>query len=163
MFQVNEMIVYGKHGICKVVAKGKIDMPMIDKNKDYYTLMPCKEKASVVYAPVENNKTIMRYVLTPEEVNSLLKEIPGLEGIQVENEREREACYKEILGSCDCRELIRILKTLYERKQSRLESGKKITTVDEKYFHMAEEQLYGELSFVLGKTKEEILKEICWE
>ena len=46
MFQVNEMIVYGKHGICKVVAKGKIDMPMIDKNKEYYTLMPCKEKAS---------------------------------------------------------------------------------------------------------------------
>ena len=35
MFQVNEMIVYGKHGICKIVAKGKIDMPMIDKNKEY--------------------------------------------------------------------------------------------------------------------------------
>lgn len=163
MFQVDEMIVYGKHGICKVVAKGKIDMPMIDKNKDYYTLMPCKEKASVVYAPVENNKTIMRYVLTQEEVNSLLNEVSRLEEIQVENEKEREACYKEILGSCDCRELIRILKTLYLRRQSRLESGKKITAVDERYFHMAEEQLYGELSFVLGKSKDEILKEICWE
>ena len=151
MFQVDEMIVYGKHGICKVVAKGKIDMPMIDKNKDYYTLMPCKEKASVVYAPVENNKTIMRYVLTQEEVNSLLNEVSGLEEIQVENEKEREACYK------------RILKTLYLRRQSRLESGKKITAVDERYFHMAEEQLYGELSFVLGKSKDEILKEICWE
>ena len=163
MFQVNEMIVYGKHGICKVVAKGKIDMPMIDKNKEYYTLMPCKEKASVVYAPVENNKTIMRYVLTAEEVNRLLKEIPDLEEIQVENEREREACYKEILGSCDCRELIRILKTLYVRRQSRLDNGKKTTAVDERYFYMAEEQLYGELSFVLGKSKEEIIKEICWE
>ena len=129
MFQVDEMIVYGKHEVCKVVAKGKIEMPMIDKNKEYYTLLPCKEKASVVYAPVENNKTVMRYVLTPEEVNSLLKEVPALEEIWVgnererEREREREACYKEILGMCDCREL----------------------------------------SFVLGKTKDEILKEICWE
>ena len=163
MFQVDEMIVYGKHGVCKVIAKGKIDMPLIDKNKEYYTLLPCKEKAAVVYAPVENNKTIMRYVLTPEEVNSLLNEVSELEEIRVENEREREACYKEILGSCDCRELIRILKTLYVRRQSRLESGKKTTAVDERYFYMAEEQLYGELCFVLGKTKDEIIKEICWE
>lgn len=163
MFQVNEMIVYGKHGVCKVVARGKIDMPMIDKNKEYYTLLSCKEKASVVYAPVENNKTVMRYVLTQDEVNKLLKEVPALEEIWIGNEREREACYKEILGRCDCRELIRILKTLYLRKQSRLESGKKTTAVDERYFYLAEEQLYGELSFVLGKTKEEILKEICWE
>ena len=44
-----------------------------------------------------------------------------------------------------------------------LESGKKTTAVDERYFYLAEEQLYGELSYVLGKTKEEILKEICWE
>lgn len=91
MFQVDEMIIYGKHGVCKVIARGKIDMPMIDKNKEYYTLLPCREKAAVVYAPVENNKIIMRYVLTPEE------------------------------------------------------------------------QLYGELSFVLKKTKDEILEEICWE
>lgn len=163
MFRVGEMIVYGKHGVCKVVARGKLDMPMIDKSKEYYTLLPCKEKAAVVYAPVENNKTIMRYVLTPEAVNNLLKEVPALEEIRVENERERENCYKETLSSCDCRELIRILKTLYLRKQSRLENGKKITAVDERYFHLAEEQLYGELSFVLGKTKDEILEEICWE
>ena len=163
MFQVNEMIVYGKHGICKVVAKGKLDMPMIDKNKEYYTLLPYKEKASVVYAPVENNKTVMRYVLSSEEVNSLLKEVPTLEEIWITNDREREACYRETLGRCDCRELIRILKTLYLRRQFRLESGKKTTAVDEKYFHLAEEQLYGELCFVLEKTKDEILKEICWE
>ena len=163
MFQVDEIIVYGKQGVCKIVAKGKLDMSMIDKNKEYYTLVPCKEKKSVIYAPVENNKTVMRHVLTPEEVNSLLKEIPTLKEIRVENERERESCYKEILGSCNCRELIRILKTLYLRKQSRIENGKKITAVDERYFYLAEEQLYGELSFVLGKTKDEILKEICWE
>ena len=163
MFQVDEMIVYGKHGVCKIAAKGKLDMSMIDPNKEYYTLIPCKEKESVIYAPVENNKTFIRHVLTPEEVNSLLKEVPTLKEIKVENEREREACYKEILGSCDCRELIRILKTLYIRRQSRLESGKKTTAVDERYFHLAEEQLYGELSFVLGKSKDEILKEICWE
>lgn len=163
MFQVNEVIVYGKHGVCKIIAKGKIDMPMIDKNKEYYTLMPCKEKATIVYAPVENNKTIMRYVLTLEEVNNLLKEVPNLQEIPIENEREREICYKETLGSCDCRELIRIIKTLYLRKQARLESGKKTTAVDERYFYLAEDQLYGELSFVLGKTKDEIIKDICWE
>lgn len=163
MFQVNEMIVYGKQGVCKVVARGKIDMPMIDKNKEYYTLMPCKEKSSVIYAPIENNKTVMRHILSLEEVRRLLEEVPTLEEISIVNDREREACYKEILARCDCRELIRILKTLYVRKQERLGSGKKITAVDERYFHLAEEQLYNELSLVLGRTKSEIEQEICWE
>lgn len=34
--------------------------------------------------------------------------------------------------------------------------GKKATTVDEKYFRMAEEKLYGELAFVLNIEKEDV-------
>ena len=55
--------------------------------------------------------------------------------------------------SGNCRELVKIIKTLYNRKAARAQRGKRGTAVDERYFRMAEEQLYGELAYVLGMEK----------
>ena len=38
----------------------------------------------------------------------------------------------------------------------RIKDGKKVTVVDDRYFKQAEEQLYGELAFVLAKDKKEM-------
>ena len=61
--------------------------------------------------------------------------------------------YKECIRSCECRELIRIIKTIYIRKKERLSQGKKVTAVDERYLRLAEENLYSELSLLLGIPK----------
>lgn len=74
----------------------------------------------------------------------------------VENEKKREDVFKQALRSCDIREWVRIIKTLYARKQERLARGKKVTASDERFLHAAEENLYGELAVSLGKKKEEI-------
>jgi CarD family transcriptional regulator len=42
--------------------------------------------------------------------------------------------------------------------QSRLEDGKKVAAVDERYFRQAEDLLYGELAYVLDMKKEEMSK-----
>lgn len=49
-----------------------------------------------------------------------------------------------------------MIKTLYERKRERVQSGRKVPVIDERYFHQAEEQLYGELAVVLQIPKEEV-------
>ena len=41
-------------------------------------------------------------------------------------------------------------------KRIRLDEGKKTTVLDERYFKLAENQLYGELAFALGVQKSEI-------
>ena len=48
------------------------------------------------------------------------------------------------------------MKTLYIRRQKRLEEGKKTTAVDDRYFKLAENQLYGELAFALKVKKSEL-------
>ena len=60
------------------------------------------------------------------------------------------------MQTCDCEELVKIIKTLYLRKQQRLESGKKVTVVDEKYFRQAEDKLYEELAYALGMEKKQV-------
>ena len=49
-----------------------------------------------------------------------------------------------------------MIKTIYLRKQKRLQSGRKVTAVDAKYSHLAEENLYGELAVALGIGRNEV-------
>ena len=60
------------------------------------------------------------------------------------------------MRDCDCRQWVRIIKTLYFRKKERIAQGKKVTSVDEHYLKLAENQLYGELSVVMGMEKDEL-------
>ena len=42
------------------------------------------------------------------------------------------------------------------RRKQRTEQGKKSTATDERYFKLAEDSLYSELAFALGKEKNEM-------
>lgn len=55
-----------------------------------------------------------------------------------------------------CKECIRIIKTLYKKRQTRVAEGKKITSGDERYLHLAQEYLYGELAIPLEMEKNEV-------
>ena len=156
MFAVDDYIVYGNHGVCRVEKIGTVALAMVDKNKVYYTLRPVYKNDAVVYAPVENPKSVIRPVLTKEDADKLIEEIPTLESVWIGNEKERELQYKAALRSCDCRELIRIIKTLYHRKMNRIKDGKKVTVVDERYFRQAEDQLYGELAFAMNMERSQV-------
>lgn len=154
MFQVNDVVIYGNHGVCRVIGRGFLSISVADKEKEYYTLRPLYQKEAVIYVPVGGNKTVMRPVISKEEAERLIRDIPTLDALWTANERERESQYRTALKSCDCRELVKMIKALYERRSSRLKDGKKATAVDERYFRMAEEQLYQELAYTFGMEKE---------
>ena len=71
-----------------------------------------------------------------------------------------EEIYKKAYRTCDCREWIKIIKTLYLRKMSRIAEGKKVTVMDGRYLNMAEEKLYTELSLALEMDKERVIEYI---
>lgn len=156
MFKIGEYIVYGHNGICKVEDITYLDMSGADKDRLYYVLLPVNTNGGKLYSPVDSNKIKSRKMLTSEEANQLIDEIPKIEQLWVTNDKLREEQYKEAVKGCDCRQWIRIIKTLYLRKQERLAQGKKVTTIDEHYLKLAENQLYGELSVALGKKKGEM-------
>lgn len=156
MFQVNDIVVYGRHGVCRITDIGTISISMADRHKLYYTLKPLFGHDAVIYVPVDHEGSVMRPVMTKEEAQELIREIPDIECVWSVNEREREAQYKEALRTCDGRELVKIIKLLYQRKQIRVRQGKKMTAVDERYFHQAEERLYEELAYALNIARETV-------
>lgn len=156
MFEIGEHIIYGNHGVCKVEDIGSLDISGIDKSKKCYTLQPVFSKASTLYTPVDNDKVFMRRVMTNEEALELIEQIPDIPLLWIENDKQREEAYKEALRNNDCTDWIKIIKTLYVRKQERMSQGKKLTFTDEKYLSIAQDCLYGELSIAMNIEKEEV-------
>lgn len=156
MFQVGELIVFGNNGVCRVEKIGAPDLIGVPAGVDYYTLAPYYKSNSRVFTPCNNDKIVMRPILTKDEALMLIKEISSIGLITVLDERKREDAYKEVMKSCDCRKFVSIIKTIHLRKQERLQEGRKITSSDEKYCQMAEDKLYEELAIALEIDKKEV-------
>lgn len=153
MFETGEYVIYGNTGICRVMGITTMEMEGISKNRLYYILRPDGQTEGKIFTPVDNRKMVMRKIMSREEVEDLIAEIPDIEVLDVANDKLREEKYKECIRSCECKDLVRIIKTIYLRKKERVSQGKKVTAVDERYLKIAEENLYAELSMLLGVPK----------
>ncbi len=156
MFHVGDYIIYGSNGVCKVDKVGPMDFDGVSRDRMYYTLIPVYSKGSKVFTPIDNHKVVMRPILTTEEANALIDNIQSIDVMWESDDRKREEAFKEALRSCDCREWIKIVKTLYLRRKKRIEAGKKVTASDGKYLYLAEDSLYGELAVALNMKKEKV-------
>lgn len=156
MFEKGEYIMYGHSGICLVEDITHLNLAGVDQKKLYYVLVPQNIKGNRIYFPVEKEKANVRRLITKEEAWKLLDEIQDIEEIRVSNDKLREEQYKAALNSGDYRRWVSVIKTLYWRKQERIARGKKAAAMDERYMKLAEDSLYSELAFVIGKEKSEM-------
>ncbi|MBQ8982434.1 MAG: CarD family transcriptional regulator [Lachnospiraceae bacterium] len=156
MFEVGDYIVCGNNGICAIQNISTIDIPDVDPDRLYYILQPVYTKSSVVYIPVDNDKIVMRKVLTKEQVNELIDHIPQIDAIVEMNDKLREEKFKECMKNHKCEDWIRVIKTLYLRRMERLEKGQKVTATDARYMKAAEDNLYLEFSMALGIDRDEV-------
>ena len=157
MFQINDTVIYGTQGVCKIE---NIEMrEFMGNKKEYYVLKPVKDPSATIYAPTNNAKTIekMRKILSEQEVYHLIETLPEKEIIWYQNESERKEAYKKLLAKGDHTELIGMIKALYLQKQKREAEGKHLYLSDERFFKEAESILYNEFQYVLKIKKDELL------
>ena len=150
MFQAGEWIVCDHNGVCRILDITQ--MPELKKGVLYYELEPAGSAGSRIYAPVDGGRLVMRRLITAAEAKRLLEEIPLIEEIAIASEKKREEQYREAAKQYDCRQWVRLIKTIHTRKRLRRLEGKKATYIDDKYISLAESNLYGELSAALDLT-----------
>ncbi|MBP1754882.1 MAG: hypothetical protein H6Q59_1280 [Firmicutes bacterium] len=156
MFQINDNIIYGEYGVCKVADIATPPITGIDKNCKYYILHPMRTGGHTIYTPIDNLKVAMRNILTREEALRLVNRISSIDFLWIANDKLREEYYKKSLRSNDIVEWVKIIKTLHLRKEERKAEGKSVSATDEKYLKIAEMCLYDELSIALGIPEDEI-------
>lgn len=157
MYKVNDTVLYGTHGVCKItdITEKTFD----GKTIEYYVLKPVYDEKSTIFVPVNNKAlaTKMHSVLSPDEIYDLIKTMPEENPIWIENEAVRKERYKEIITAGDRRELVILIKTLFLHQQKQKESGKKLHVTDERFFNDAEKMLYEEIAHVLNIKPEQVL------
>lgn len=148
MFQVDDLIIYGGTGVCRVTA---VDTR---EGRSFYTLDPVYG-TETIYVPADA-KVFMRPVLTRAEAEDLIAQIPSIdaESVAGKNLQLLGRYYQEALQSHQCTDLIRLIKTIYNRNNSTGRDTKKPYKLDETYRKRAEDLLHGELAVSLEIPRE---------
>ncbi len=97
---------------------------------------------------------------TGDEIKELIHTMPQQKEITVVNEKHRKEVYKTVIESGDRSEIMRLVKTLYERREAQQKAGKKQHLVDERFMKEAETVLYDEFAFVLNIERDSVVEYI---
>ena len=99
----------------------------------------------------------MKEILSPEEIKELIHSLPDKEPLWSDDDKERAELYREIFEKGERGDIIRVIKTLYDKKTELSEKGKKLRSHDEAVFNRAEKMIYDEFALVLDIKREDVV------
>lgn len=158
MYQLGQLVVYGYHGVCRVVG---FQNRVVDRiPKQFLVLEPTQKASSQFFVPMYNSVAMGKIspLLSQQELTQMLSSdaVHTLQWIPDENRRKQ--CYRELSGTV-CRErMAQMLYSLYAHRERQSRLGKKLHICDDNFLHDAEKILSGEIEAVLDYPSTEALK-----
>lgn len=156
MFKINDKVVYGSSGVCKIINIGQKNFG-IKTDREYYLLNPVVTNSLSIFVPTDNQDGGIRRTMTKDEIYTLIKVIPEIGNEWIPEDQSRKNVFSEILQSGDQKRLIKMLKTIYNRMIVLEENGKKLPNADVKTMKFAEELLYNEIALVFDIIPEQVV------
>ncbi|MBE6850108.1 MAG: hypothetical protein E7502_09470 [Ruminococcus sp.] len=155
--KAGEYVVYRNNGVCLVEAIVEQSMDGVN-SLEYYKLKPIADANSTYYIPLTKADEKLRPLLTEEEIRNLLDALPISDDdtLWTDNRRERRERYTQIMRSNDQTATLRLISTLYFRKQKAEQKGRRFSVMDETAMKNAEAQLLQEIGFVLHLEEEDV-------
>lgn len=150
MFQIGDQVVYGSHGVCRIVNQ---EERVIDRKRlTYLVLEPEGQDSSQFLVPSHNEAAMakLRPMLSKEELEALLVcENVHADG-WIADSNQRKNLYRELISSGDREKLMQMVCSIYRHKAAQTALGKKIHQADENFLKDAEKVMVSEFSIVLG-------------
>jgi len=157
MYEIDDLIMYGSTGVCKVSDITNPGFSDADGDKLYYVLEPLYQ-SGVIYAPVDNEKVFMRHVISENEAKDLIDSIPEIHTEIYKNSSMQQLTkhYQSILDTHGCKELLTLTKSIYMKKMDAIKNNRHLGQIDKKFMKRAEDLLFGEFAAVLHISREEV-------
>lgn len=155
MYQIGDQVVYGMHGVCRVVEEEKRSVDR--KQVIYLVLEPVGQNGSRFLVPTHNAAAMakIRSMLTKEELDAMLTCNAVRTDGWIREENLRKQTYRELIGSGDRIRLMQMVRTLYQHKAEQAAAGRKVHLCDDNFLRDAEKLLTSEVSIVLGMEQEQ--------
>lgn len=159
-FAIGTLLIYGSSGVCRLVDIR--EEKIAGQTKRYYILSPFYEENSTVYVPCDSELLVskMRALVEKDTAKSLIFFDDGKRTEWVEGDKPRRESFSLIIDSGDRAEIIRLARTLTEKRTECESEGKKFHACDEHVLARAQKVLCDELSIVLDESRENILSAI---
>lgn len=157
MFEKDDIVLYGTHGVCRV--QGQTAKDFAGMKKDYYVLQPVFEEASVVYVPADSPKLTakMHHVATKEEILRGLSAVPKEGEAWIEDEPRRREVFRATLEEGNRRKLIQMVQSLLLHQKKQQAKGRRLHISDEQFLRDAEKIIEDEIAYVLAIKREEVV------
>ena len=157
MFQPGQLLVYGSTGVCRVEGVAAPGLDPTNRKRQYYQLKPLSQDG-VIYAPMDSEKVPIRAVISREEAEALIDQIPSIhaEACHAPTVQALAQRYQSAMGARSCRELLELVMSIYVKQRQMQAQKRRLGQVDERCMKQAERLLYSELSAALGIPAEEV-------
>lgn len=156
MYQINDHVVYGSHGVCKIT--GEEDRVIDRKVISYFALEPVGQPGAKFFVPSKNPAALakLRPLMDRRELLALLGSSQVRTSCWISDEARRKQRYRELISSGDCTALVSMVYSLHLHKKELFDSGKRMHQCDENFLHDATKLLTTEFSMVLDIPCDEV-------
>lgn len=155
MYEAGSWVVYGIHGVCRVIGKEK---QLVDRKRtEYLVLEPVGQSESRYYLPTANPAAMskLKEVLPAGELEALISSDVVREDCWIAEENQRKQHYRDLISNGDRVSLMQMVSSLYRYKAAQSAAGRKFHQCDENFLRDAEKLLSSEIALVLELTPEQ--------
>ncbi len=155
MFECGDWVVYGMHGVCRVVGREK---RLINrKQTEYLVLEPMTQNESRYLLPTGNPTAMakLKAVLTAGELKALLSSERIHQDVWISDENQRKQNYRLLISGGDRVTLLQMVNSLYRYQAAQAAAGRKFHQCDENFLRDAEKLISSEIALVLHLTQEQ--------
>lgn len=155
IYAVGDTVMHPSEGVCTIAELRPMEFRGTEKRM-YYILRPATEKSSsTVYLPVARGNTVLRQLLSEENIRQLIARSSEYAGLWISDSKQRKEAFSKILSEGNYAKVIRMLQEIHEERAVREAEGKKPCASDEAIRTEAERLLHQEFSYVLNMSVEE--------
>lgn len=131
-YQIGDFVMHGSE-VGKVVKIVKNFREM----GDYYRIQSLNDDTLFVMTPVDARKANLRPVLSRDQAEQLIDEMVTIKGVEFDA-RNAETAYNDLIKTGDHRDMIRLIKTSYERCNERIKQGLTRNEKDKMFLRLGE-------------------------
>ena len=99
----------------------------------------------------------MRRILREDEIVEIIKQFPANDMPWIENDRERQKVFRDVLLYGNSKDIINLTRAIYLHKKMLNEKRRNLHISDERFLKDAERMIFDEIAYVMKIERNQVL------
>ena len=154
MYQINDLVLYSTHGICKI--NNITEKTFTDEPKQYYELVPLRDMRLQIHIPVGSTKIQMIDLMDEKQAHELILKFKNVKAKELDRNYFTSEKYSTIISNSHREEMVELIYTIKTKKLALEAENKRLPIIETKALLHLESVLYNELTYAMNSTYEKI-------